>query len=379
MIEGASGRACPQDTGRAVRMHGARVVLATWLVALCALAAGCAAPTPPYVGLAKVIEVTARDEATGPRVLAVVAHPDDEIAFAGTLYKTTTGLDGVCDVLTITNGEGGYKYSTLAESLYDLPLTDEAVGRAELPDIRERELVEGLGYLGIRRLFMLRQRDHRYTTDEGEILETEVWDLPGVHDTLLEVLRAGEYDVLLTHFPGAGTHGHHKAATILALRAWSELDEGARPAALGVRLSSTTDSDVEDGLPTRPLTPARTDVGPWRFDRLRKFGRNDRLDYRIIATWAIAAHKSQGTMQLLAGHGEQEDYVLYAVAGEAEVAAAEAFFTALDEAPDPGETAEEAAAEAEAPSGEDTDDDAEPDHDPAPAADADVKVDAGGN
>jgi hypothetical protein len=49
----------------------------------------------------------------GPRVLCVVAHPDDEIAFAGALYKTATLLDSVCDLVTITNGEGGFKYATL--------------------------------------------------------------------------------------------------------------------------------------------------------------------------------------------------------------------------------------------------------------------------
>ena len=42
-----------------------------------------------------VHEVTPRDGATGPRVLVVVAHPDDEVAFAATLYKTTTALNGV--------------------------------------------------------------------------------------------------------------------------------------------------------------------------------------------------------------------------------------------------------------------------------------------
>ena len=72
----------------------------------------------------------------GPRVLCVVAHPDDEIAFAGVLYKTATFLDGVCDLVTITNGEGGFKYATLAEPLYGLELTDEVVGRRHLPEIR---------------------------------------------------------------------------------------------------------------------------------------------------------------------------------------------------------------------------------------------------
>ena len=34
-------------------------------------------------------------------------------------------LDGACDVVTITNGEGGYKYAVLAQRLYGRPLTDD--------------------------------------------------------------------------------------------------------------------------------------------------------------------------------------------------------------------------------------------------------------
>ena len=60
----------------------------------------------------------------------VAPHPDDEIAFAGALYKTSTLLDGRCDVAGITNGEGGFKYSTLAERIYGLELTDEVRTRA---------------------------------------------------------------------------------------------------------------------------------------------------------------------------------------------------------------------------------------------------------
>ena len=55
---------------------------------------------------------------TGPRILCITAHPDDEIAFAGTLFKIATHLEGSCDLAVITNGEGGYKYSTIGESIY---------------------------------------------------------------------------------------------------------------------------------------------------------------------------------------------------------------------------------------------------------------------
>ena len=41
----------------------------------------------------------------GIRALCVVAHPDDEIAFSGTVYKIATHLGGAVDVVVITNSE----------------------------------------------------------------------------------------------------------------------------------------------------------------------------------------------------------------------------------------------------------------------------------
>ena len=41
------------------------------------------------------------------------------------------------------------------------------------------------------------------------------------------------------------------------------------------------------------------------------FGHDGRLNYQIIVNWLIAAHKSQGTMQLLMNQGEQELFWLY--------------------------------------------------------------------
>ena len=273
--------------------------------------AGCTSG-PPGVD---AVAVTPDLPATGPRVLVVVAHPDDEIAFGGVLYKTATHLDGACDVVTITNGEGGFKYSTLAESIYGLELTDPAVGRAELPAIRRAELVEGCRYLGVRSLYLLGQQDHRYTLDVDEVLDptADVWDVPFVQRTLRELLERGGYDFVLTHTPVEGTHGHHKAATILALAAVAEMDEARRPVVLGVRGSGEDGQPPSpfEGLEGRPETAQRG--APFVFDRATKFGYRDRLDYDIVVRWAIAAHKSQGTMQLLmARGGGREHYFVYA-------------------------------------------------------------------
>lgn len=312
-------------------------------------------------------QVSPTRHASGPRILVVVAHPDDEIAFGGTLYKTSALLDGACDIALITNGEAGYKYSTLAEPLYGKRLTDPEVGRRWLPSIRKSEFLSGCAILQVRNAYLLEQKDHRYTQDVNEILGAEagVWDLEFVSRALQRILQRGSYDFVLTLSPTPGTHGHHKAATIMALRAVRDLPPDERPVILCVGSgrkpappstdSTTAAADPSQARPEEPkkpftglegfpLTRLRTDVEPFEFDRTQPFGFKDRLDLRIVINWAITAHKSQGTMQRLAGRGELEHYSLYELNGpEAESRARELFdrlraatFPSRDYDDDPG-------------------------------------------
>ena len=301
-------------------------------LALAALV-GCAGPRPLAYEVAHVTDGP-RDPGA-PRVLAVVAHPDDDIAFAGVMYKNATHLGGCADVCVITNGEGGFKYATLAESIYGLELTDEAVGRRELPRIRRAEMADGARVMNVRDVYFLGQRDHRYTTDELEILGegTSVWDTDGVRETIAALLRAHDYDFLLTFLPYEGTHGHHKAAVILALEALCSLPEDGRPIPLGVRFARKDEPPAAaTGLAAWPITTPRADAEPFVFDRTQPFGHEGRLDYRIVVNWAIAAHRSQGTMQLGMGRAsELESYVLYALAGDDASARTRAWFERLAE------------------------------------------------
>src|SRR3954454_12902795 len=85
-----------------------------------------------------------------PRLLLVTAHPDDETMFAGAVYQATHALGAQVDLVVLTHGEGGFRYATLAEPLYGLRLTDEAVARVHLPAIRKRELLGAARILGLR-------------------------------------------------------------------------------------------------------------------------------------------------------------------------------------------------------------------------------------
>jgi LmbE family N-acetylglucosaminyl deacetylase len=252
----------------------------------------------------------AHDPSKPPKVLIVTAHPDDESACAASVYKITHDLHGTVDLAVITDGQGGYKYSTLANDYYRLPLTDEAVGRRNLPKIRRRELEAAGRILGIHRLEFLGQKDNRYTLNVHEALDS-VWDVPLIQRRLRGLLARGGYDFVFTMLPTDSTHGHHKAACIMALEAVRGMPAGAyRPVVLATTTAKkgAPDPTQFQELAGYPLTRV-SDGGPsFVFDRTQSFGFKHRLNYKIIVNWEIAEHKSQGTMQLAMNSGDLEDF-----------------------------------------------------------------------
>ena len=220
---------------------------------------------------------------TGPHVLVVVAHPDDETAAAATIYKITHDLNGVVDQCVITNGEGGYKYSTLAEAYYGLELTDEAVGRANLPRIRKQELMNAGKIIGTHNIYFLDQKDAHYGLDEHEPLDTS-WNAPWISTRLKEILTENHYDYVFCLLPVPGTHGGHKAATMLALRAVQAVPKNLRPLVLG--LTGGSMKDTVGVLFTQLKNYTETKVigdGPmFTFDKTKPFGFKNQLTYKII-------------------------------------------------------------------------------------------------
>ncbi|NND72710.1 MAG: PIG-L family deacetylase [Rhodothermales bacterium] len=246
----------------------------------------------------------------GTEVLIVTAHPDDEALFGGIVYRLTKELGAKVDLAVVTDGAGGYKYSVLAEPLYGLNLTDPAIAREYLPGIRKRELMSGGKYIGLRNYYFFDQPDTGYTLFADSIL-SDVWDSPAVKEWLVSTMNKGGYDFVLVHLPREGTHGHHKSASILALRA--ARDAKVRPVVLGAWIST---KDAEEaisftGLPKYPITSVTTENPIFHFDRTRTFGFNDRLNYKIVINWLIAEHKTQGTMQMLMNGGDIEDFWLF--------------------------------------------------------------------
>ncbi len=237
--------------------------------------------------------------------------------FAATVWKAVREHGAQVDLALVTDGAGGYRFSTLAEPIYGVNLTDPAVARASLPAIRKKELMAGGAVVGIRNYFFLDQ------PDEGKILDvdsvfTELWDGGWVQRRLSSIIEKGKYDLILTFLPVPSTHAHHKGAAILALRALDSLPASIRPAIAGSMIGGGEAVESFSGLDGYPLTvvPAQA---PVVLDREQPLGLDGRLNYQIVVNWLIAEHKSQGTMQTYMNAGSHERFWFYAINSGASV------------------------------------------------------------
>lgn len=265
-----------------------------------------------------------------PRAIIIVAHPDDESCFAATVYQITHNLGGVVDQLVITNGEGGYRYSLLAENYYGIPLTDEEVGRKYLPDIRKRELIESGRILGITNHYFLDQRDVRFTQDIDEVLDQH-WQKGIVQPELTRRLDNGHYDFVFALFPTADTHGGHKAATLTTLAAVQQMTT-AKPVVFGCQWGTLSGERQPNWTGYKSEAhPFRSLPEVYKTDRTVKFGFRDAISYQTIVNWEIAAHKSQGQLQNAYNRAELEEFVVLETGTPSAAARAAALFQRLNE------------------------------------------------
>ncbi|MEQ1884979.1 MAG: PIG-L family deacetylase [Bryobacteraceae bacterium] len=253
--------------------------------------------------------------ADAPKVLLVVAHPDDESECAAVIYRVTRELRGVVDQAIVTNGEAGYHWSGPAETVYGLDLANEKTARRHLPRIRRKEVLRANEILGVRDTYFFDQQDTGFTFDPREGLRA--WNSERVRAALIRLIDREQYDLILTLLPGEDTHGHHQSVAILVLQAVAELPREQRPAVLGVRTSSEEDASVEfverSGFPLTRTTSAEP---VWSFDRKTTIS-NSPLDYSIVVHWVIAEHKSQGMFQMEFGRRRYEQFWLFEMSGNA--------------------------------------------------------------
>jgi LmbE family N-acetylglucosaminyl deacetylase len=251
----------------------------------------------------------------GGKLLIVAAHPDDEYAVAAATYRLVRECGWTADQAIVTNGESGYRYAALAEDFYGVSLAPTAEGRANLAEIRKKEAGNAGKILGIRRHYFLEQRDLGFDTDAPSA-GTANWDFAYLRNYLADLLQRERYDAVFTLLPTTDTHGHHRAATLLALEAVSHLAED-RPLIFGAGPRGANEAAGEfSGLAAEPLTRTVSSVPILVFDRDAAFGYRESLNYQVVANWLIAEHKTQGLFQTDYNRHRFEQFWLFAVSGE---------------------------------------------------------------
>ncbi|MEX6689846.1 PIG-L family deacetylase [Danxiaibacter flavus] len=249
-----------------------------------------------------------QQKALHPKVLVVIAHPDDESIVSVTLYKIAKEHNGQVDLFVITNGEAGYRYSTLAEKYYGVKLTDEENGRSKLPSIRKQELKNAGHILGVSNYFFADQRDNKYCLDEKASLDS-CWNIPEVKTKLLAVLKRENYDFVFCILPGENEHGAHKAATLIALNAVAQLPALQKPVILAATVVNNSDSIIRfSGYKNYTETKVLQDTALFHVDRTASFSYNAKLNYKVITNWEIAEHKTQGATQMTMNIGDKEAF-----------------------------------------------------------------------
>lgn len=263
------------------------------------------------------------------RALLVVAHPDDEYEVAGTVYRISKELSGSVDQLIITNGEAGYHYSSLADRYYGVNLTNESVGRARLPRIRREEARRAGRILGIQHQWFLNEKDDHFTLDADEVL-SRTWHVGRVFENIQQRLRKGHYDFVFVLLPTDETHGEHKAASILTLKAVEQLPARQRPVVLGAQ-AGANEPQTFHALPGYSLTATDTPRSQFQFDRDTRLGYRASLSYQIVVGWVIAEHKSQGLFQTRCRQDRFENFWLFTMNRESASREAALLFATISE------------------------------------------------
>jgi len=294
----------------------------------------------PFLIVALFICVTVAQNGASPeeaarkpvRVLLVVAHPDDEYEMAGTVYRISRELSGTVDQVIITDGEAGYRYSSLAVPYYGIDLTNEAVGRARLPRIRREEARRAGRILGIQHQWFLNERDDQFTLDAGDSLHRS-WHEERILQVLQQRLSKKRYDFVFVLLPSDRTHGEHKAASILALEAVEKLPAGQRPIILGAQAGGG-DPALYTPLQGYSLTATDSAEPQFQFDRDTRFGYQKSLSYQIVVDWVIAEHKSQGLFQTKCQQDRFENFWLFTVNRGSAAGEAKSLFAAITPRPE---------------------------------------------
>jgi LmbE family N-acetylglucosaminyl deacetylase len=180
------------------------------------------APELPHV---PSLPATSSESFEGPvKVVAYVAHPDDESGYSGGLLRKLTRGGHEVNTVILSNGEGG---RVVERGPDGKPFDNRSYSPEQLVKIRHREVRNASKVLKAPATFLYPAKpavDFGYTTSTPETLKR--WDeelpggLEGIIRSLVADIRRRKPDVIVTLMqddtsPRFEEHGHHKAMGLL--------------------------------------------------------------------------------------------------------------------------------------------------------------------
>lgn len=191
------------------------------------------------------------------------AHPDDESGMTATMgrYVLDEGFKGT--VITLTQGEGGGNATGLELG-------------PSLGIIRSEELDRSLDVVGIDTHYFTGQEDFYYTLFAEEAQER--WGDAYICD-VTRIVRVTRPEVLVTMWPGPGTHGHHQMAA---------------------RAATTVFNNASDPS-FCPEQITEEFIEPWQPLKLYYYGFRDNVTVEIPTdTWSRTAYMPYADLKALA-------------------------------------------------------------------------------
>ena len=185
-------------------------------------------------------------------LLFVGAHPDDESGVTATFAREVLDHGARAAVVLATRGEGG----------------GNAIGKELGPSLgilREAEIRRSARTYGVDLVYFLDKTDFFYTLSNQAAFD--VWNHEDTLARLVRLVRLLRPEVMVTMWPGPGTHGMHQAAARLATEAFSAASDPNRfPEQINeeflrpwqpLKLYYNTNRPGAVSIPTSDISPAR--------------------------------------------------------------------------------------------------------------------------
>lgn len=235
---------------------------------LTALACGAAAQVGPgsYGGTVSGLDLMDVD------LMFIGAHPDDDGGVTATLARYVLDGGHRATVITLTGGEGGGN------------ATGRETGRS-LGLIREEEERRSLGMVGVTSPHFLGLRDFYFTLSAEET--ERMWGGQAFVCDVVRLVRVRRPEVIVTMWPGPGTHGQHQMAARAATLAYNSAGD-----------ANYCPEQIKEGL--SPFTPLKLYYYPDSAESATvriptdEVSRTARVRYADLKSVAQFNYRSQG-------------------------------------------------------------------------------------